>query len=69
MSNIRYQVGDVRDPRPTDPKFIEYEAAEEDALLTAEQDDFVVAIWEVNEDNGHATTHRLVYQDTVWFPN
>lgn len=67
--NIYYQVGHACDPQPGDSEFLEYDAAEEDALLQSGEHDYVVAIWERERDTDSATTHRLVFQGTVWYPS
>lgn len=66
--NIYYQVGQADTPLPQDPEFLEYDAAEEDALLSSNESGAVVAIWERDRSTGHATTIRLVFEDTIWYP-
>lgn len=66
---IAYRVGDANDLFTEGSRFIEYDAAEEDALLTYKESGHVIGIWMVHERTGHAEIIRLVYANCIWFPD
>lgn len=66
---IVYRVGNANELFIKGTRFLEFDAAIEDALIRSTENDYVVGVWMVQERINHAGLIQLVFKNWIWYPD